>query len=94
MLKNLGKYMSIYVASVSLLVLSALTQIIMIILKATGVIALTWGMTLLPLIGVVLGIVGIIITIIFVSSSLNKSADPYRYTTLTPKSWRKSNGFE
>lgn len=94
MLKNLGKYMSIYVASVSLLVLSGLTQITMIILKATGVIALSWGMTLLPLIGVVLGIIGIIVTIIFVSSSLNKSADPYRYTTLTPKSWRKSNGFE
>lgn len=94
MLKNLGKYMAIYVASTSLLVLSALTQIIMIILKATGVIALSWGTTLLPLIGVVLGIIGIIITIIFVSSSLNKSADPYRYTTLTPKSWRKSNGFE
>lgn len=86
--------MAIYVASTSLLVLSALTQIIMIILKATGVIALSWGMTLLPLIGVVLGIIGIIVTIIFVSSSLNKSADPYRYTTLTPKSWRKSNGFE
>lgn len=94
MIKNFGKFAATYTASVSLLVLSALAQITMIILKATGVIALSWGMTLLPLIGVVLGIIGIIVAMLLAFSSLDKSADPYRYTTLTPKSWRKSNDFE